>query len=221
MKHQSRYRKTGAPPSRRPEAASLGDASTRNRILAAARPLFAEYGFNGTSVRDITSAAGVNLSAVGYHFVTKELLYLALLQEIVGPLAPRIEWFTRGDVAPLDKIERIVRAVFDHIRANPDMPAFMVREMASGRTPSGPIVQAMGRALPAMAGVIAAGQQQGAIRAGDPILLTLSTLAQPVYLYLTRGAVAAVAGVDANDPAVHARIVEHAVTVVRAALEQR
>ncbi|HEY2805012.1 MAG TPA: TetR/AcrR family transcriptional regulator, partial [Gemmatimonadales bacterium] len=188
---------------------------TRRKILYAARPLFAEYGFNGTSIRDITSAAGVNLGAVGYYFATKELLYLHLLQEIVGPLAPRIEWCMRGDdIAPLVKIERAVRAVFDHIRANPDMPAFMVREMATGRPPAQPILQTFGRIAPAMAAVIIEGQKRNEIRAGDPLLYILSIIAQPVHLFLGRVAISHITGIDFDDA--HDRIVDHAVAVVRA-----
>ena len=199
----------------------VDDSATRSRILAAARPLFAEHGFQGTSVRDITTAAGANLSAVGYHFMTKELLYLAILESVVGPIGPRIETCCGDDIPPLDKVERAVRALFDHLRANPDMPAFMVREMASGKAPSAPILTTMGRALPILAGAIAEGQRNGTIRPGEPTLMVLCTIAQPVYLYLPRFAVAAATGLDANDPSVHHRIVEHTVAMVRAGLEQK
>jgi AcrR family transcriptional regulator len=221
MKQPTRRPARGAPASRRPATIATDADTTRERILAAARPLFAEHGFAGTSIRDITTAAGVNLAAVTYHFTTKQLLYVAVLEQIVGPIGARIEQATQGDAPALDRIERVVRAFFDHIRHNPDMPSFMVREMASGRALSGPIVDTLSRALPAVATVIAHGQQRGEIRAGDPLLLTLSTIAQPVYLYLARPAIAQVAGIDPNDPAVADRILAHVVTTVRAALEQR
>ncbi|MET0379536.1 MAG: TetR family transcriptional regulator, partial [Spongiibacteraceae bacterium] len=44
-----------------------GDA-TRDRILDAAEQLFAECGFDGTSMRDISSAAQAELGSIGYHF---------------------------------------------------------------------------------------------------------------------------------------------------------
>mgnify|MGYP002148269546 CR=1 FL=1 len=47
---------------------------TRGRILDAAEVLFMEHGFDGTSMRMITSRAAVNLAAVNYHFGSKELL---------------------------------------------------------------------------------------------------------------------------------------------------
>jgi AcrR family transcriptional regulator len=48
--------------------------STKQRILGAAEVLFARYGFAGASLRQVTSAAQVNLAAVNYHFGSKENL---------------------------------------------------------------------------------------------------------------------------------------------------
>lgn len=51
------------------------DKTTKDKICDAANQLFARKGFVGTSIREIASAAGVNLGAVNYHFTTKEKLY--------------------------------------------------------------------------------------------------------------------------------------------------
>ena len=48
--------------------------STKDRILGAAEVLFALRGFEGASLRQLTTAAGVNLAAVNYHFGSKEKL---------------------------------------------------------------------------------------------------------------------------------------------------
>jgi AcrR family transcriptional regulator len=48
--------------------------STKDRILGAAEELFAQYGFSGTSLRQVTSRADVNIAAVNYHFGSKENL---------------------------------------------------------------------------------------------------------------------------------------------------
>ncbi len=48
--------------------------STKDRILGAAEELFAQYGFGGTSLRQVTSRADVNIAAVNYHFGSKENL---------------------------------------------------------------------------------------------------------------------------------------------------
>lgn len=48
--------------------------STKERILGAAEELFAQQGFAGTSLRQVTSRAEVNIAAVNYHFGSKENL---------------------------------------------------------------------------------------------------------------------------------------------------
>ncbi len=48
--------------------------STKDRILGAAEELFAQFGFAGTSLRQVTGRADVNIAAVNYHFGSKENL---------------------------------------------------------------------------------------------------------------------------------------------------
>ncbi|MCJ0824750.1 TetR family transcriptional regulator [Luteimonas sp. 50] len=48
--------------------------STKDRILGAAEELFAQHGFAGTSLRQVTTRADVNIAAVNYHFGSKENL---------------------------------------------------------------------------------------------------------------------------------------------------
>ena len=48
--------------------------NTKERILHAAEDLFAQHGFAGTSLRQVTSRADVNIAAVNYHFGSKENL---------------------------------------------------------------------------------------------------------------------------------------------------
>ena len=60
--------------------------ATKDRILDAAESLFMEHGFEATSLRSITAAAGVNLAAVNYHFGSKEELFQAVLTRRLDPM---------------------------------------------------------------------------------------------------------------------------------------
>lgn len=64
----------------------MSDKQTRERILDVAEKLFAENGFEGTSLRAIASAADVNLAATHYHFGSKIGLLQAAVQRRVGPV---------------------------------------------------------------------------------------------------------------------------------------
>ena len=52
------------------------DKSVQDRLLDAAEELFCEHGFEGTSIRDISAAAGCNIASVNYYFGGKDKLYL-------------------------------------------------------------------------------------------------------------------------------------------------
>jgi len=53
---------------------------TRERIMKAAERLFAEHGYDGTSVRAIVAKARVNQAAINYHFAGKDGLYREVLR---------------------------------------------------------------------------------------------------------------------------------------------
>ncbi|HUQ25091.1 MAG TPA: TetR family transcriptional regulator [Burkholderiales bacterium] len=59
---------------------------TRTRILDAAEELFMQHGFGGTSMRHLTSKAGVNLAAVNYHFGSKDALIEAVFRRRLDPM---------------------------------------------------------------------------------------------------------------------------------------
>jgi AcrR family transcriptional regulator len=84
--------KTAAPPQN-------SQLATRIALLDAAERLFSQYGVEGTSVRDIVTAAGTNLAAINYHFGSKDHLALEVF-------ARRIEPVNRERLARLDALEK-------------------------------------------------------------------------------------------------------------------
>jgi AcrR family transcriptional regulator len=86
-------------------AAPTGDEQrTRERILRAAERLFAERGFNNVSVRELASAARVNIALIGYHFNNKE----GLLSEVYRcHCVPLIEDRLRGLEAAMKRRGRV------------------------------------------------------------------------------------------------------------------
>jgi len=61
-------------------SAPAADATTQDRILDASERLFAEFGFDGVSLRKITQHAGVELALANYHFGPKKDLFLAVVR---------------------------------------------------------------------------------------------------------------------------------------------
>ena len=69
----------------------MAQSDTVKRILDAAEQLFAEKGFAETSLRLITSKAGVNLAAVNYHFGSKKALIQAVFVRFLDPFVSSLE----------------------------------------------------------------------------------------------------------------------------------
>ena len=81
--------------------------NTKDKLMDAAEKLFARRGFHGTSVRDITSTAGVDLALVNYHFGSKEKLLAAVLDR-------------RGHVLNEERLQRLAE---ERLRAAPAPPS--------------------------------------------------------------------------------------------------
>ena len=76
----------------------MAEVDTRLRILDAAESLFAQHGFDATTMRQITGAAEVNLAAVNYHFGSKE----ALIREV---FRRRLTWLNQQRLKELGRLE--------------------------------------------------------------------------------------------------------------------
>lgn len=94
---------------------SASPADTKTRILDAAETLFVSGGFDSMSMRQITSAATVNLAAVNYHFGSKDALIQAVLARRLDPLnEQRVAMLEAFENALGDKLtcEHVLVAMF-------------------------------------------------------------------------------------------------------------
>jgi len=75
MKHVSPNEVAGDTRARGPTRRALAKQQTRAKVLAAARRLFSEHGYEGATIRDIASAAGMSTGAVFANFSDKSDLF--------------------------------------------------------------------------------------------------------------------------------------------------
>lgn len=173
---------------------------TAATLICVATELFAKYGYRGTSIRMITDRAGANLGAVTYHFGSKEALYERVFDLVIQPLRPHLETAVGAQGTPLDRVERFVRALFRYLHSDPTLPRLIIQHLASD-LPLLPSVRSVMLAnIGHLAQLIAAGQEDGSIRQGDPRLLALSIGSQPLFLSLVRQALREGAAIDQDDP---------------------
>ena len=200
---------------------SESGSATRAALLEAARAAFGRAGFDGASVRAITTDAGTNLGAITYHFGSKRGLYESVLEAGLRPLADRVRAATASEGSALERMLRVVEAYFEHLTLHPDLPHLLLQEIAAGKHPPDIVVEIVRELKNALAALQREGERDGSVRPGHPVLTALSVISQPVYLTLVAPMLRAVAGVDLTDRATHEAAVTHATEFVRRALEPR
>ena len=190
---------------------------TRESLIAVGRKLFAERGFRGTSVRAVTLAAEANLGAITYHFGSKEAFYHQVLH---SALAEIFEGVTAGPgaVPALDRVDALVRTLFQGLKDCPEVGPMVLREISQPGQAPPPITAYIQKVNGVIASLVAEGQRDGTIVAGDPQLLTLSILAQPFHLMVVRMKMRYTIGLPAQEPAVFDRLVENATAFIRRGL---
>ncbi|MEX0426994.1 TetR family transcriptional regulator [Nocardioides sp. DS6] len=111
-----------------------GHPETRLEILQAARSLFAERGFAGTSVRAVASAAGVDVALVYHYFESKDGLSRAALELPIDPTALVAHIVAHGtDEAPRRLAETFLE-VWDSPETGPAMVGFLRRVLADEKS---------------------------------------------------------------------------------------
>jgi len=83
---QSRRRAATGPGSLAKPIGQKAQTGTREKLMIAAEPLFAEKGVEAVSIRDIASAAGVNSALIAYHFGGKDELFIAVYRAVADPI---------------------------------------------------------------------------------------------------------------------------------------
>jgi len=197
------------------------ETSTRADLIAAGRELFGRRGFDGASIRAITTAAGANLGAVTYHFGSKRGLYSAVLEEGLRPMAARVRAAASADGTALDRMLRIVEAYFEHFETHPDLPHLLLQEVAAGKQPPPEVVEIIKGVRETIAGLQLEGEADGSVRPGHPALTAVSVVSQPIFLTLVAPMLRAISPVDLTQPDARRQALQHMLAFVRAGLEPR
>ena len=100
----------------------------RAQLLAVGRRLFAEKGFEGTSVEEIAATAGVSKPVVYEHFGGKEGLYAVVVDREMASLLSGITASLAGRGSPKVLLERSTLALLDYIEGSTDGFRILVRD---------------------------------------------------------------------------------------------
>lgn len=106
--------------------------SKQQNILDAASELFAEHGFDGTSVRAIASKAGVNVSMISYYFGSKEKMLEALINNGISDSRDMMSQVLQSDKSYLDKVDDLIAQYIRRIHKKHRIHRIVNVEYANG-----------------------------------------------------------------------------------------
>jgi AcrR family transcriptional regulator len=101
------------------------------QILLVAEALFAEKGFDGTSIRNIAKMAKINIAMVSYYFGSKERLLESLIFYRTKDLKIQIENLLVEDLDPIAKINKLIEIYINRINSNKGIFRILHFEMAT------------------------------------------------------------------------------------------
>ncbi|MGH7782693.1 MAG: CerR family C-terminal domain-containing protein, partial [Candidatus Binatia bacterium] len=167
---------------------------TETRLLEAAGEIFAEYGYRGTTVRQICEKAGANIAAVNYHFGDKEGLYMAVLRSVPDAHAekyPRNAGLNSA-ATPEQKlrayIQSLLHRVFDEGRPGWHTK-IIAREMSGPTRALDTLLEEVARPLHQELACIIRELLDGGISNDAVRLCTLSIMSQCVYYQHARAVI--------------------------------
>lgn len=100
-------------------------------ILQVAERLFAEDGFDGTSIRQIAKEAKVNIAMISYYFGSKEKLLETLIIHRTSGMKMQLENIYRDDLNPIEKVERLIDLYITRINKNKCMYQILHFELSN------------------------------------------------------------------------------------------
>jgi AcrR family transcriptional regulator len=146
----------------------------RQKMLRAARDLFARKGLKKTSLEDMTSAAGIAKSTFYVFFESKEALFLEVLAEDGPTVAARMQAELSSAANARDGIARLLRAIVHELETNALTRRLLTHPdelqlLADYATPE-QLAASSDNGLALMVPYLQAGQRNGEVIKGDPVL---------------------------------------------------
>jgi len=137
-----------------PRGARLTAAERREQLISVALPLFAQKGLDGTSIEEISAAAGVSKPVIYEHFGGKEGLYAVIVDREVRTLIDMVREALTVQQHPRELVELAAMAMLTYIEERSDGFRILVRDAPATSSP-GAIASMISDATKRVEGILA------------------------------------------------------------------
>lgn len=148
------------------------------QILQVAEKLFAEQGFDGTSIRDIAKQASINIAMVSYYFGSKEKMLEALILWRSTDMRVQLENLKQQKIGPAEKLDKLIELYIARINKNRCIYQIIHFELASKKRDLkfSSFSEVKRKNLETLKEIISEGQQAGVFRKDVHIELLPTTI---------------------------------------------
>jgi TetR/AcrR family transcriptional regulator len=179
-------------------------ARSREAILNAAEQLFADHGYQGTSLQDVGDAAGVSRGTPSYFFGSKEGLYRSVLERMFGDVRELMREQRRAALeraeAPEGVIVSQVTGYIDFLASRPNFVRLLQWEALTGARITGELGMRI-NVLQEVERVVAEEVETGKLRGMNARHLLLNLIALCWFPFAQRDGTTRTLGFEAYDPA--------------------
>ena len=168
-------------------SASGPDAT--ERILAAAKDLFAESGFNAVSMNAIAERAGVSKANVFHHFKSKNALYLEVLKTACSESRPQIDQLGNGSGTLVERLRDFSQSHLANILRDEKISRLIQRDLLENGPQRGKefAEQVFGQNFASLVDILRTGQKKGELRKDiDPAMLATLLIGADVFFFQSR-----------------------------------
>ncbi|MEO7530270.1 MAG: TetR family transcriptional regulator [Sediminibacterium sp.] len=150
----------------------------KEHIMNAAIELFAEKGFEGSSIRDLAARADVNVAMVNYYFGSKDKLFEAIVEYKASFMRGKMDEIEADtNMTEIEKIDLIIENYVAKILSNPSFHRILHQELLMGEREAmhENIVKIFVRNIKTLRNIIELGVKKKIFKKVDPEL-TMATL---------------------------------------------
>lgn len=150
----------------------------KEHIIDTAVELFAEKGFEGSSIRELAQRAGVNLAMVNYYFGSKDKLFEAIVEHKARFMRGKLDEIAADNTMdPLQKMDAVVESYVNKIISSPSFHRLLYQELLVNDRPelNNAIIRIFSKNTHTIRDIIEQGIRKKQFRKVDP-QLTMATL---------------------------------------------
>jgi AcrR family transcriptional regulator len=115
-------------PSSRPPALRKRKKLRKEEIVAEATRLFAERGYEGTSMGDLAERVGLRKASLFHHFESKDVLYATVLEELIEGVQLAIRGAATAEGSFIDRLDSLTDSITAMLGAHPHAARLLIRE---------------------------------------------------------------------------------------------